>query len=415
MSSSHAKKALSGLSAWALVVALAAPSPAQSPLRVVVHAPESDLGETPLVVALESGPTPGPYALHPAGDGPMIPANVFADGGKTYLGFVLPEATRGTEQTFTLRPDKAPKTGSAGVQMRTEGVNVAIDAGGTLLTRYVTDQGPKPFYYPLIGPTGTPISRSYPMETVEGETNDHPHQRSLWFTHGKVNDVDFWAETPGHGTIKEVAREAVVSGPGVGLIRTADHWIGPDGAKICEDTRVVRVYDTSAARILDFDITLKATEGPVTLGDTKEGAFGIRVATSMDVTRKEGGKTVKGDGQIVNAEGLTDEDAWGKASSWVDYSGPVDGETVGVAILNHPSSFRYPTTWHVRTYGLFAANPFGWHDFGQAEGGEVTIPKGQSITLRYRLIFHKGDAESAGIDSDFRSYATPPRVDVQAG
>ncbi len=123
------------------------------------------------------------------------------------------------------------------------------------------------------------------------------------------------------------------------------------------------------ARIIDFDFRIFASDGPVTFGDTKEGMFGIRVASSMDVTRKQGGR-------ITNAEGLTDEKAWGKPSPWVDYVGPVKDKIVGIAIINHPLSFRYPTTWHVRTYGLFAANPFGWHDFGRPERGDYTIPGG---------------------------------------
>ena len=134
-------------------------------------------------------------------------------------------------------------------------------------------------------------------------------------------------------------------------------------------------YRTEGSRIIDFEITLKATDGPVTFGDTKEGMFGLRVASSMDVNKKKGGK-------ITNAEGLTDDQAWGKASPWVDYTGPVEGKTVGIAILNHPRSFRYPTTWHVRTYGLFAANPFGWHDFGLGEVGEYTLPGGRVDPVR---------------------------------
>jgi hypothetical protein len=130
----------------------------------------------------------------------------------------------------------------------------------------------------------------------------------------------------------------------------------------------------------------------------------------MDVTRKK----AKGQGKITNAEGITDQAAWGKASPWVDYVGPVEGQTVGVAILNHPDSFRYPTTWHVRDYGLFAANPFGWHDFGMKQSGEYTIPKGQSIAFRYRIILHKGDTPSANVPAAFQAYAKPPAVDVKA-
>ena len=372
-----------------------------------------DHGEVPLVVALPASPTPGRYTLQASGDGPLIPANVFVEGDRTFVGFVLPQAKKGEVQTFSLRPELHPELGPPGVQLRPEGVNISVDVGGMPLTRYVVDQGAKPIYFPVIGPTGKRITRAYPMETIEGEDQDHPHQRSLWFTHGKVNGIDFWAEAPGHGTIKEVERKAVVSGPGIGLIHTVDDWLGPDGKKVCEDTRIVRFYDTKAARLLDFDITIRATDGPVTFGETKEGAFGIRVASSMDVTRKEGKQTVRGTGKIVNADGVTDEDAWGKTSPWVDYSGQVDGETVGIAILNHPESTRWPTAWHVRPYGLFAANPFGGREFGQAESGDLTIPEGKAITFRYRLIFHKGDAQAAEIANAYRAYAEPPLVRIR--
>ena len=135
--------------------------------------------------------------------------------------------------------------------------------------------------------------------------------------------------------------------------------------------RLVTFYRTKAVRIIDFKFQIVASEGPVEFRDTKEGMFGLRVASSMDVDKKMGGK-------ITNAEGLTNEKAWGKPSPWVDYVGPVKGTTVGIAIINHPASFRYPTTWHVRTYGLFAANPFGWHDFGRSDKGDYMVPGGQN-------------------------------------
>ena len=104
--------------------------------------------------------------------------------------------------------------------------------------------------------------------------------------------------------------------------------------------------------------------------------MGVRVAGTMKVDAKLGGR-------IVNSEGQTDGDAWAKRAAWVDYHGPVDGLTVGVAILNHPSSFRFPTYWHVRTYGLFAANPFGWQDFQRSDDvdGSCALAPGESITL----------------------------------
>jgi hypothetical protein len=91
----------------------------------------------------------------------------------------------------------------------------------------------------------------------------------------------------------------------------------------------------------------------------------------------------------------------------------VDGKTLGIAILNHPQSFRYPTTWHVRDYGLFAANPFGWKDFGLKQAGDYTIPPGESIRFLYRVILHEGETDSGAIASAFRSYSEPPSVEVQ--
>ncbi len=135
-------------------------------------------------------------------------------------------------------------------------------------------------------------------------------------------------------------------------------------------------------------------------GDTKEGSFGIRVPESMTVDAKRGGR-------IVNSDGKTDQAAWGQPAAWVDYHGPVEGETLGIAILNHPSSFRYPNRWHVRTYGLFAANPFGKKEFGASDGpgGEATLARGETLTLRYRVILHQGDEKEARIAEAFDAYA----------
>lgn len=375
--------------------------------RVKVQVRGADLGETPVVVELKAAVPVGDYVLQANGYDKSLPAHVFQDDGKRYFGVVLDHVKGSEPERYTLTREPKSELTPPGVELRRKGPNVEVVVGGKPLTEYVTDNGPKPFYFPIIGPTGVAVTRAFPMRQVEGEDKDHPHQRSLWFTHGKVNGIDFWSEMKGHGSIKETAKKTVVGGSVVGLIRTTDDWIGPDGRKVCEDERVVRFYDTAKARVFDFDITLKATDGPVTFGDTKEGMFGVRVASSMDVNKKKGGK-------ITNAEGLADDKAWGQASPWVDYIGPVEGETLGIAILNHPKSFRHPTTWHVRTYGLFAANPFGWHDFGQEQSGDYILRSGESICFRYRLILHAGDTASAHLPLSYRAYAEPPTIEVEA-
>lgn len=295
---------------------------------------------------------------------------------------------------------------------------IAVLSDGKLFADYVVGNGPKPVVWPIVGPTGKEMTRAYSMKHVVGEKTDHPHQRSLWFTHGDVNGFDFWAESPGDGSPKENAKpgqprfsghgsivhrgylkQAVENGAAV--ISTRNDWIAPNGKKQLEDERTLTFRDLGAIRTIDFDITLKATDGDVLFDETKEGTFGVRVPTTMDVDHKPVG------GKIVTSEGKTDKDAWGTRAAWVDYSGPVEGETLGIAVLNHPSSFRYPTRWHVRTYGLFAANPFGAKSFDAKTTDEsgATIKAGESITLRYRVVLHSGDAESAQIGALFKKYA----------
>ena len=290
---------------------------------------------------------------------------------------------------------------------------VTVNLDGLFFTEYVTDNGPKPILWPIIGPTGAEMTRAYPMKEVAGEKQDHFHHRSLWFTHMEVNGVNFWAEAPTYKDPKKSASAISTLGKtvhrgfkkaevvdGKAIITAENDWIGPDGKKVLEDQRTITLSADDTSRTIDFDIDLKASEGPVTFGDNKDGTFGVRVPTSMDVTSKLGGK-------ITNSEGLTDETAWGKAARWCDYVGPVGNKTVGIAILNHPSSFRYPTTWHVRTYGLFCANPFGWHDFDPKSdvNGEFTLEAGKTMKFRYRVIFHNGDDKQADIEGAFKKYA----------
>ena len=125
----------------------------------------------------------------------------------------------------------------------------------------------------------------------------------------------------------------------------------------------------------------------------------MRVPSSVRVESLKGGK-------IVNSEGQANVAAWGKPAAWVDYHGPIDDETLGIAILNHPSSFRFPTHWHVRTYGLFAANPFGLGDFTSGkEKGTYTLPAGETMKLRYRVLLHKGDEQQGRVAEAFEAFA----------
>jgi hypothetical protein len=376
--------------------------------RITGRGGDLDLGETPVILAVPSSIPEGAFVLSGGNhDGPF-PAVVFREGERTLWATVLPRVRAKEAFTLAMKPQPGTLAGSSeGVRFRPKGRNLLVTLDEKRLTEYCVDAGHKPFFFPLIGPTGDSYTRAYPMQQVAGEDHDHPHQRSCWFTHGDVNGVDFWGEATESGSIHELERKVIVEGPVIGRLWTRNEWRAADHRKVCDDERTVTFYRTRDQRIIDFDVRVAATAGPVTFRDTKEGMFGVRVASSMDVTKKRGGR-------ITNAEGLSDEGAWGKASPWVDYVGPVNGKTVGIAILNHPDSFRFPTTWHVRTYGLFAANPFGWHDFGRPQRGDFTVGQGQSIRFAYRLILHEGATAAIGLPRLFEVYARPLSIAFQA-
>lgn len=284
------------------------------------------------------------------------------------------------------------------VERTSEGATVKLD--GKLVTNYIKLSGNKPILWPLAGPQGKHLTRSFPMtRPKEHEKADHPHHRSFWFDHGDVNGISFWHQGDDTGVI-EHQDFVELSGGKSATIVTRNDWIGPGGEKQCEDVRRFTFGHDDSARWIDVEVTVLASEGPVTFGDTKEGSFGVRVAGTMKVDSKLGGT-------IVNSHGDQDKAAWGKPAPWVDYHGPVDGGTAGIAILNHPSSFRYPTYWHVRTYGLFAANPFGVSAFenDRSKNGALTLEKGEQFTLRYRVLLHSGDEKAGRVAEHFQKYS----------
>jgi len=302
------------------------------------------------------------------------------------------------------RPCARAADGPITVEKTDDGAVVKVN--GQLFTKYVARSNTKPILYPVIGPTGKAMTRNYPMDREAGlkgdptEKSDHPHHRSFWLTHGEVNHSDFWLESAGSPKLGYELHRGFdkLAGGERGVIVARIDWVDKQQNKVLEEVRTFTFSADNDSRTIDVDSVLSATEGPVTFGDTKEGSFGLRVPGTMKVDAKKGGK-------IVNSEGQANADAWGKRAEWVDYQGPVEGDALGIAILNHPSSFRHPTWWHVRTYGLFAANPFGVKDFERSGDGSHTLAKGESLKLRHRVVFHKGDEKQADIAGRFQAYA----------
>jgi len=293
------------------------------------------------------------------------------------------------------------------VIVREDEERIVVHVGSHLFTAYIKSGNPaRPCFYPLRGPNGVNVTRHYPLRPdVPGETNDHVHHRSMWVAFGDVNGVDNWSEELGHGYTVHRHSQNVFSGVVCGGFETVSDWTDAQGNKLLEQYLRVRVFPLPAEEaLIDISVSLRATEGDVRFGDTKEGGIlSVRVASSMDVPRG---------GRIENSEGGVNEpETWGKRAHWCDYSGVLDGVPVGIAILQHPSSFRHPAWWHVRDYGLMTVNPFGLAAFthGQ-EHGEYILPRGESLHWQFRVCIHRGDATAGRIAMHWQNFSSPPSV-----
>lgn len=314
-------------------------------------------------------------------------------------------------QTFAIAAD-APfsieKTASGGLVVKHD---------GKVFAEYVVDQANKPYLAPVFGAKDKQMTRNYPMKTVDGETHDHPHHRGICFGHEDIGGAEFWAEKktfeemnekkPGSGD-KRLAlvgsekhreyKEVKADTDGAVIVDVID-WLDPKGKKVLEEERRMTFRVINGNRVIDMDQDLIAGAGSVRVEDKKDAGLSIRVPSSMAVDAKQGGR-------IINSEGITDTEAWAKRAKWCDYHGPVEGETIGVAMLNHPGSFRFPTPWHVRTYGLFTANAFASKGFDKkAEDAGFELKSGDRIKLRHRFLFHTGDEKSAKIAEAWEAYA----------
>ena len=301
--------------------------------------------------------------------------------------------------------------GEVAVKELANKIRVTID--GELFTEFRHGDAPHVYYYPVLGPGGVSLTRSWPMQNPPDEEHDHLHHRSMWFSHGLVNGVDFWTEqAPGKGEAKnslgKIVFEKVLeakSGADAGVLTTLQKWVAPDGSIPVTSTQTLRVYQRPKnERLFDFEVTLTAGDKDVVFGDTKEGTFGIRLAESMRLKQPK----APGNGHILNSEGLRDEKVWGQHAKWVDMSGPADGKTYGVAIFDHPSNLRHPTRWHARDYGLFAANPFCEVEMDKTQpkgAGDYKLAAGKSVIFKYRVLLHEGDGDADKLAERFDEYA----------
>lgn len=256
---------------------------------------------------------------------------------------------------------------------------------------YYGPQWSKPFLHPLRAASGLTVTRGYPLESLPGESQDHAWHHGLWYAHGDINGVDFWRDKGPEAS----GRIVVKSQPSAaGATLSGEFLLAAPGNRILGSIREVFGFAAAGAnRLVDVELIIRADQGiALKLGDTEEGSLGLRL---RDEFREDRGAVLR------NSEGLVGtKNIWGKRARWVDYSTKIEGEAVGVTIIDHPANPKYPTYWHARGYGLCAANPFGEHDFlkDPTRDGSITVAAGDSLRFRYRVVIHPGILQPADAD-----------------
>jgi len=357
------------------------------------------------------GTDPAYMRLLDKGKGELVTLQTWATGeGRIALMWIVDEMRPFTQRSYALIVDdqaQASTEESVVLSEKTLG-QLKIDIGGEHFTTYrFGPEAVRPYLHPVLAPGQVGVTRNWPMvPDIPGETNDHPHHTGLWTAHGDVNGVDNWSVANGHGYVIHREFTELFSGTVRGGFAETLDWTDGEKRRLLTETRRGVFYSTSPlTRLFDWEVTLCASEGEVTLADTKEaGLISVRVATSMDA---------KNGGWIQNAYGACQEaETWGKRAPWCDYSGPVDDGCWGVCLMDHLENPRYPTYWHVRDYGLMTANCFGVHDFTRNPENrwDLLIPSGESRTWRYRVLIHKGDTRDDKVAAHYHGFVNPPQV-----
>ena len=321
---------------------------------------------------------------------------------------LLDQITRESELELTLsedQPEISPEGFRKPMQLTQKDENtIEIKKNGKSFTNLHYNDAVRPYLMPLIGPFGSPVTREYPLKNIKDGSTDHIHHRSLWSAWGDVNGEDNWSENI--NAVPQKVSEILVKEAGMALthLKFRVQWLDNKREPNLDEIREIFIYNTgSNETILDVRNHFTAAYGDVKFGDTKEaGIIAIRVADSL---RGSHGGIIEN-----NFGGKMEPECWGKKAFWCDYSGMLGGHHVGITIMDHPDNPGFPSRWHVRNYGLMAANPWSVADFlgDKALNGTFILKKNQQMEFKYRVYIHAGAPADSFVEEIYQNFVNPP-------
>lgn len=290
---------------------------------------------------------------------------------------------------------------------------ITITIGNKFFTSFLyPDSLEKPVLYPIATVEGTIVTRGFPLNPKPNDPTDHPHHIGIWFNYENVNGLDFWNNSyaipankkSAYGWIKTDKILETQSGE-KGLLSYHTNWKNQQNETLLEETTTLEFSEIGHKRVIDRVTTLRANT-LVTFNDAKDGLLGLRLAHELQiptdkdqkftddkgiVTIVKGGTDKAANGNYITSEGKMGDAAWSTRAAWCKVFGKMNNDSVSIVIIDHPKNPNYPTFWHARGYGLFAANPLGEKIFTNGKSAKnLKLAKGESVTFRYRVVIDEG-------------------------
>jgi hypothetical protein len=291
---------------------------------------------------------------------------------------------------------------------------IEVLIGGKPFTTFMfPDSLEKPVLYPLRTANGTIVTRGFPLNPKPGEPTDHPHHIGLWFNFENVNGLDFWNNS--YAIPKEKKNQygwirtdkiLQTTGGRTGILVYHANWTNQQKEILLEETTRFEFSGDTNQRIIDRITTLKADK-EVVFNDAKDGMLGLRLAHELqipatddqkftdnkgNVTVVKGGTDNIANGNYLTSAGKTGNDAWSTRGTWCKVYAKMGADSVSIVIIDHPKNPNYPTFWHARGYGLFAANPLGEKVFTNGKSAfNLKLKPEESVTFKYRIVIENGE------------------------
>ncbi|MEZ0264117.1 MAG: PmoA family protein, partial [Phycisphaerae bacterium] len=380
---------------------------------VTVSAGKFDRADTIVTFTLPPGLNPNAaYGLVREGD--VIPVQLLS---KESGAFVLKSLKAGESRTFSLEvvPFATRPPIPTDVTAREDDTNVTLKVGDKTVFRYNGKPTPLPngydaslkrggYLFPVLTPSGRVVADDYPPM--------HKHHHGIWFawtaTQFEDRKPDFWNMGQKKGTVEFVKLVSQFSGPVAGGLRTTHRYVdlsAKDGPRpVLNETWDVTAWGVGQGDkpyfVFDFVAThTTATDQPLKLPKYHYGGIGFRGHRDWNAKRPDAYTA-------LTSEGNDRKTANESTARWCHMGGKVEGESVGLAILDHPSNFRHPTPLRVHPSEPFMC-------VVPQVSGDFSIEPGKPYVAKYRIVVSDREADAKLLDRLWNDYGNPVEVTVK--